>query len=160
LHRRTINYDFEVQKYSCMSNGRPDPTTVRFGKSAAAALQRRRDYLVKQGLVEERNGTTRYRKTLLNTLRQQELQTAGEKIAKESKLTFIQTSNGERFEGVYRKPIHLASGKFSIIEKSKEFTLVPWRLTLERQRGKSVAGMIRGASVSFDFSKKRGIGIG
>ena len=110
-------------------------------------------------MAEERNGTVHYRKNLLNMLRQQELQTEGDKIAKENKLTFVQTSNGECFEGVYRKPIHLASGKFAIIEKSKDFTLVPWRPALERQRGKSVAGMIRGASVSFDFSKKRGIGI-
>ena len=130
----------------------------RFGKAATAALQRRQDHLIEQGLAEDRGGTIRYRKNLLNMLRQQELQTAGEKIARERKSTFVQTSDGERFEGVYRKPIHLASGKFAIIEKSKEFTLVPWRPALERQRGKTVAGAIRGASVSFDFSKKRGIG--
>jgi len=132
----------------------------RFGKAATAALQRRQDHLVEQGWAEDRGGTIRYRKNLLNMLRQHELQTAGEKIAKESKSTFVQTSRGERFEGVYRKPVHLASGKFAIIEKSKEFTLVPWRPALERQRGKTVAGAIRGTSVSFDFSKKRGIGIG
>jgi len=132
----------------------------RFGKAVMAALQRRQDHLIEQGWAEERDGPIRYRKNLLNMLRQHELQTAGEKIAKESKSTFVQTSNGERFEGVYRKSVHLASGKFAIIEKSKEFTLVPWRPALERQRGKTVAGAIRGASVSFDFSKKRGIGIG
>lgn len=54
----------------------------------------------------------------------------------------------------------LASGKFAIIEKSKEFTLVPWRAALERQRGKAVSGIVRGSAVSFDFSKKHGIGIG
>jgi len=75
-------------------------------------------------------------------------------------LTFVQTSNGERFEGVYRKPVHLASGKLAVIEKSKEFTLLPWRVALERQRGKMVAGAIRGSSVSFEFGKKRGMGIG
>ena len=132
----------------------------RFGKAVKAALQRRQDHLIEEGLAEERGGTIRYRKNLLNMLRQRELQTAGEKIAKESKSTFVQTSNGERFEGVYRKPVHLASGKFAIIEKSKEFTLVPWRPVLERQRGKTVVGAIRGTSVSFEFSKKWGIGIG
>jgi len=132
----------------------------RLGKAATAALQRRQDQLVEQGWAEDRGGTIRYQKNLLNMLRQRELQTEGEKIAKERKSTFVQTYNGERFEGVYRKPVHLASGKFAIIEKSKEFTLVPWRPALERQRGKVVAGAIRGASVSFEFGKKRGMGIG
>jgi len=131
----------------------------RFSKAASVALQRRQDHLIEEGLAEDRGGTIRYRKNLLNMLRQRELQTAGEKIAKENKSTFVQASNGDRFEGVYRKPTHLASGKFAIIEKSKEFTLVPWRAALERQRGKVVAGVIRGSSVSFDFSKKRGIGL-
>ena len=132
----------------------------RFGKAATVALQRRRDHLVEQGWGEERNGAIQLRKNLLKMLRQRELQSAGEKIAMESKTTFVQTSNGGRFEGVYRKPFHLASGKFAIIEKSKEFTLVPWRPALERQRGKFVAGVVRGTAVSFDFGKKRGVGIG
>ncbi len=133
---------------------------TRFGKAATVALQRRQEYLIEQGWAEDQNGTIRYRKNLLNLLRQREVQVTGEKIAKENKSTFVQTSNGGRFDGVYRKPVHLASGKFAIIEKSKEFTLVPWRPALERQRGKTVAGAIHGTSVSFDFSKKRGIGIG
>jgi type IV secretory pathway VirD2 relaxase len=131
----------------------------QFGKAVTAALQRRQDHLIEQGWAGDRGGTIRYRRYLLNMLRQRELQTAGEKIAKESKSTFVQTSNGEHFEGVYRKSVHLASGKFAIIEKSKEFTLVPWRAVLERQRGKTVAGAIRGATVSFDLSKKRGLGL-
>ena len=30
---------------------------------------------------------------------------------------------------------------------------------LERQRGRVVSGVVRGSSVSFDFTKKRGIGL-
>lgn len=116
--------------------------------------------MIEQGLADEQDGKIRYRRNLLNTLRQRDLQVVGEKIAKESKSTFVPTADGERFDGVYRRPRHLASGKFAIIEKSKEFTLVPWRAALERQRGKTVAGAIRGSSVSFDFSKKWGIGVG
>jgi len=97
---------------------------------------------------------------MLYVLQQRELQAAGNRIAKESKSTFVQTSDGERFEGVYRRSVHLASGKFAIVEKSKEFTLVPWRRVLEHQRGKPVSGVVRGATASFDFTKKRGVGIG
>ena len=59
-----------------------------------------------------------------------------------------------------RQPVWLASGKYTVIKKSKKFTLIPWRPVLSRQRGKMVGGVIRGSFVSFDFGKKRGIGIG
>jgi hypothetical protein len=93
-------------------------------------------------------------------LRRRELAAAGEKLAKETGLAFTETQDGDRIDGAYKRSIRLASGKFAVIEKSKEFTLVPWRSVLERQRGKMVGGVMRGSSVSFDFAKKRGIGIG
>jgi hypothetical protein len=102
----------------------------------------------------------RYQRNLLKLLRQREVADAGDKLAKQTGLAFAPTRDGERFEGVYRKSVRLASGKFAIIEKSKEFTLVPWRSVLERQRGQKVGGVMRGATVSFEFGKKRGIGIG
>ena len=54
----------------------------------------------------------------------------------------------------------LASGKYTVIKKSKKFTLIPWRPVLSRQCDKMVGGVMRGSSVSFDFTKKREIGIG
>lgn len=132
----------------------------RFGKAVKTAQQARQNYLIEQGLAEEESGSIRYRRNLLYTLQQRELQTSGNRIAKESKSTFVQTSDGDRFEGAYSRPVHLASGKFAVVEKSKEFTLVPWRHALEQQRGKTISGVMRGATASFDFTKKRGIGIG
>ena len=84
---------------------------------------------------------------------------AADRLSKELGKSFAAPLDGERIEGVYRRPLRLASGKFAVIEKSKEFTLVPWRAALERQRGKVVGSVVRGSSVSFDFGKKRGIGI-
>ena len=93
-------------------------------------------------------------------MRRRELAAAGEKLAQEMRLDFVETQDGSRIEGVYRRSVHLASGKFAVIEKSKEFTLVPWRPVLERQRDKIVGGVMRGTSASFDFGKRRGVGIG
>jgi hypothetical protein len=45
-----------------------------------------------------------------------------------------------RIEGIYRRHVDLASGRFAVIEKSREFTLVLWRPVLERNLGKSVSG--------------------
>ena len=131
----------------------------RFGEAVKTAQHARQNYLVEQGLAEEENGSILYRRNLLNTLQQRELQMSGNQIAKESKSTFVQISDGERFDGVYNRPVHLASGKFAIIEKSKEFTLVPWRPALERQRGKFVTAIQRETVGSFGFSQKRGASI-
>ncbi|UJQ94136.1 DUF3363 domain-containing protein [Mariluticola halotolerans] len=131
----------------------------RFGKTVEDALLRRQDHLVEQGLAEWDGKSTRYQRNLLMLLQRRELLSAGERLAAEMKLEFVEAHDGQHISGIYKRPVHLASGKFAIIEKSKEFTLVPWRPVLERQLGKTVAGIVKGPSVSFDFSKKKGIGI-
>lgn len=131
----------------------------RFGAEAGDAMRRRQEHLVDQGLAELKNDGVRYRRNLLRLLRQRELVAAGDRLAKENGLSFVETPEGTRAEGVYRRSIQLASGKFAMLEKSKEFTLVPWRPVLERQRGKMVSGVVRGSSVSFDFSRKKGLGL-
>ncbi|MEE9454645.1 MAG: DUF3363 domain-containing protein [Paracoccaceae bacterium] len=139
-----------------------EPTELRgdrFGKSAKEALRRRQEYLVETGLAERKSETIRYQRNLLMTLRRRELASVGNKLYKEMNLKFMEAKDGERIEGIYKQPVHLASGKFAIITKSKEFTLVPWRAALERQRGKLVRGIPRGSVVSFDFGNKRGVGI-
>ena len=132
----------------------------RFGADVAEALSQRQEQLIAQDLAERDGQTMRYQRNLLKLLRQREVADAGDKLAKETGLAFAPTGDGERFEGVYRKPVRLGSGKFAVIEKSKEFTLVPWRPVLERQRGQIVGGVMRGATASFEIGKKRGIGIG
>ena len=132
----------------------------RFGKAAADALARRRDHLIEQGLAEPNGEHILYRRNLLAQLRRREIASAGARIAQETGMTFVETRDGERIEGIYRRSLRLASGKIAVIEKGREFTLVPWRAVLERRLGQSVAGIMRGASVSFDLARKRGIGIG
>ena len=131
----------------------------RFGADVAEALNQRQEQLIAENLAERDGQTMRYQRNLLKLLRQREMANAGEKLSKEMGLTFSPTRDGDRIEGVYRRPVRLASGKFAVIEKSREFTLVPWRPVLERQRGKAIGGVMRGASASFEFGKKRGMGI-
>ena len=132
----------------------------RFAATVTEALERRTDHLVDEGLARRDGRTVRFQRNLLRVLRQRELATTGDKLAKEMGLEFVSPQDGMRIEGVYKRPVQLASGKFAVIVKSKEFTLVPWRPVLERQRGKMVGGVMRGSSVSFEFGKKHGIGMG
>ena len=131
-----------------------------FGADVAEALSHRKEHLIAQDLAERDGQKMRYQRNLLKLLRQREVAHAGEKLSKEMGLSFSPTQDGDRIDGVYRRPVRLASGKFAVIEKSKEFTLVPWRPVLERQRGQTVGGVMRGTTASFEFGKKRGMGIG
>ncbi|MDA4848845.1 DUF3363 domain-containing protein, partial [Hoeflea poritis] len=131
----------------------------RFGSQAKSALQCRQEVLIEQGLAVRQDEGVRYRRNLLSLLRRRELAAAGEKLATEIGLSFVATPDGTHAEGIYRRSIQLASGKFAILEKSREFNLVPWRLVLERQRGKMIRGVVRGATASFELSRKRGIGL-
>ncbi|PHR58594.1 MAG: hypothetical protein COA43_10055 [Robiginitomaculum sp.] len=58
---------------------------------------------------------------------------------------------------MYSKYIDRPSGKYAIIERAKDFTLVPWRDVLERNRGKAVSGIIRNGNVSWTLGKGRGV---
>jgi len=46
------------------------------------------------------------------------------------------------------------------VERSREFTLVPWRPVIEKQLGRQVSALVRGDGVSWEFGRKRGLGIG
>ena len=132
----------------------------RFGTAVTEALKWRTDHLVKEGLAENEGQTLRFSRNLLRVLRQREIAATGDKLARETGLEFLPPQDGMRIEGVYKRSVQLASGKFAVIGKSKEFTLVPWRPALERRRGKMVGAVMRGSTMSFDFGKKRGVGIG
>ena len=139
---------------------RPEPLrAIGFGREADEAIERRRRWLLQQGFAEQTDGRTVYQRNLLSQLQHRELRAAAERLSKELGKPFTEFLDGERIDGVYRRPERLVSGKFAVIEGSKEFALVPWRPVLERRRGRGVGGWVRGSSVSFDFGKKRDMGI-
>ena len=126
-----------------------------FGKDARAALVRRQQWLIEQGLAERDQDQIVYRANLLNVLRRRELNRVGGQLSKELGLAYAETRPGERVEGIYRRHVHLVSGRFALIEKSREFTLVPWRPVLERSLGKPVMGIPRADTISWTIGRQR-----
>jgi hypothetical protein len=49
----------------------------------------------------------------------------GGQLSNELGLAYAETRPGERVEGIYRRYVDLASGRFAVIEQSRDFTLVP-----------------------------------
>jgi type IV secretory pathway VirD2 relaxase len=129
-----------------------------FGHEVRKALQDRRAWLVQEGFARQETTRTAYRRDMLSALRDQELAHAGGELAASLGKRYVAATSGH-IEGVYRGPAQLVSGKFAIVERSREFTLVPWRPVLEREFGKPVHGIVRGDNVSWTVGRQRGPGI-
>ncbi|MBO9712479.1 relaxase/mobilization nuclease RlxS [Sphingomonas sp.] len=135
---------------------RPEPLRdAGFGREVRTALDVRRQWLVEQGLAEERDGQLRVRVNLLAALQRRELLRVADQLSDELGRPFAEARNGERIEGRLARRLDLTSGQFALIEKSKEFTLVPWRPALEKQIGKEVGGIMRDDGVNWRFGRGR-----
>jgi type IV secretory pathway VirD2 relaxase len=135
-------------------------TTVGFGREVRDALQRRRQWLLAEGLAREENGAFVVRANLLATLQRRELIRVAGQLSTELGLPYTETKPGDRIVGIYRRPVELASGRFALIEKARDFTLAPWRLVLERTPGRPVSGIARADGVSWSLRRDRGLDIG
>ena len=136
---------------------RPEPLRdAGFGREARDALARRRQWLIEQDLArEDENGRTVYRANLLAQLRRRDLARAAGQLSDELGLVYAEAKAGERIEGTYRRAIDLASGRFAVVERAKDFTLVPWRPVLERSVGKAVSGIARDEGISWTLGRQR-----
>jgi type IV secretory pathway VirD2 relaxase len=118
-----------------------------FGAKVADAVRARRQWLVEQGLADKSQ--------MLEVLRRRELMRIAGQLSRELGVGFVEAKPGIPIEGTYRRSVLVGAARMALIENSHEFTLVPWRPVLERQLGKEVAGMMRGAEISWRFGRQR-----
>ncbi|MBO9623940.1 MAG: relaxase/mobilization nuclease and DUF3363 domain-containing protein [Sphingomonas sp.] len=136
----------------------PAPRPLRdagFGAAVRDARQRRQQWLVAQGFAEEAEGGVVYRKDMLAALRRRELLRVANALSEELGLTFREAPSGMPVEGIYRRPVDLLSGRHALLERSHEFTLVPWRPVLDRHVGKKVSGIVRSDGISWSIGRER-----
>ncbi|MBC9030775.1 relaxase/mobilization nuclease and DUF3363 domain-containing protein [Sphingomonas sp. JC676] len=127
-----------------------------FGAAARDAQRQRIRWLMARGLAEQGDGAPVFRANLVEVLRRRELLRVAGQLSGELGLCFVEAKPGDPVEGVLRRHVDLASGRCGVVEKSKEFTLVPWRPVLERQLGKPVAGVMREHGISWTIGRGRG----
>jgi type IV secretory pathway VirD2 relaxase len=143
-----------------VSESRETTSNSGFGREMREAMKRRQQWLIEQGLAQEEQNQIIYRANMLSALQRREVSRAAGQISEQLGLHYVETRAGDPVEGILRKSIELASGKFAVIEKSREFTLVPWRPVLERHIGKQVSGIMRSDGISWTIGRQKGIGIG
>jgi hypothetical protein len=131
-----------------------------FGAEIKTALNRRRQWLISQGLGQlDGQGLFQPKPKLFETLRRREYEQATQALSKELGLPHNAPMEGEQISGTYIKPATLASGKYAIIQKAQEFTLVPWRPDMEPMRGKAITGTASAQGIQWEWGPRRGLGI-
>jgi type IV secretory pathway VirD2 relaxase len=137
-------------------------SSAGYGALVQTALGCRQQWLGSQGLGQfGSEGEFRPIPQLLNQLRARDLVSASDRLSKELNLKAWQPMEGENISGTYLRAVTLASGKFAIVQRAHEFTLVPWQSQLEQRLGKSVQGTADANGISWDLgTRQRGLGIG
>jgi len=134
----------------------PEPARdAGFGHDLRDAQARRRQWLVAQGFAQENGGSTTFSNGMIAVLQRRELLRVAGQLADELKMPYREAAEGARIDGIYRRPVDLVSGRFVLIERARDFTLVPWRPALDRQVGKSVSGLMRGDGISWSIGRGR-----
>ena len=131
-----------------------------FGAEVREAMDHRAEHLIGQGLAERQNRGVSFSRNLIETLRRQELDAVGAKLAAEIGRPFNKSGTGEYVAGAYQRRIALASGRFAMIDDGLGFQLVPWSPSLEKQLGRHVSGLARSdGGIDWSFGRKRGLGL-
>jgi len=135
------------------------PLSIRdagFGRDVRAAMADRQQWLVEQQLADVEGDRIRLRANAIMTLQRRDLLRTGGNLEGELGKSFVETRAGEPIEGRLVRRVDVASGQFALVEKSREFTLVPWRQTLQRQLGEQIGGIMRADGVNWRFGRGRG----
>lgn len=123
-----------------------------FGADVEKAKLERMIFLKSQQLLSKSGAVT---KDTLSQLESLDLKAAGEALSKEIDKPYVDAPRKGSLSGTFRKTVERPSGKYAVIEKSKEFTLVPWRETMNRNLGRSIQGTLDGRTISWTLIKGR-----
>lgn len=126
-----------------------------FGRELRQAEAQRRQWLIAQSLADDQDGAVQLRANVIAALQRRELLRVAAQLSQELGLDYREARAGARIEGTLRRRVDMTSGKFALVERARDFTLVPWRPTLERQLGRPVSGIMREGGISWAFGRQR-----
>ncbi|HEX7854654.1 MAG TPA: relaxase/mobilization nuclease RlxS [Sphingobium sp.] len=139
-----------------LTSGSPPPIRdAGFGREVRDAMAARRQWLVEQQLADGDQASVRLRANALAILQRRELLRVAGQLSREMGVPFVEARTGDRIEGRIVRRVDLVSDRFALVEKSHEFTLVPWRPMLERQLGEQVTGIMRRDGITWRFGRGR-----
>lgn len=144
-----------------LASAMPKRLSGGFGADVRKSLVQRQAWLVEQGLAQTEGQGVRLRRNLLLLLQQREFDRTAQQVAEETGLRHVKPQSGEQIEGICRRSVMVGDQRYAVIEKAREFSLVPWRPVLERAVGKPVSGVMREGPISWTIgARTRGLDIG
>lgn len=120
------------------------------GKSMAKRIE------ALEGLGVSRNEDETFGDKALKDLQAIDLKDAAEGLSSDIGKSYSPLGKHREVDGIYREAIERPSGKFAVIERSREFTLVPWRPIMERRLGRSISGRVSAGGISWDVVGRAG----
>ena len=132
---------------------KPDLSSGGFGGKVQQALAQRRNWLLRQGLILKKGSKVIYPKSLANQLIRRELTKIATGISDKTGKHYMPMKDKGEVSGTYVRKLNLRSGHYAVLEKSKEFTLVPWRNVMDRAMGQPLAGMISRGKINWEIGR-------
>lgn len=129
--------------------------TRGFGSEIEEARAAQRAFLHRQGKLKEAG--QKIDDKVLATLERRDLEDNAKALTQKLGKPFTQAPQSGRISGQYVERIDRPSGRYAVIERAKDFSLVPWREVMDRNLGKRISGMIRGRQISWTLTRGRGI---
>jgi type IV secretory pathway VirD2 relaxase len=126
-----------------------------FGREVRTAMALRRQWLVDEEYADAAEGRLTYRQGSFAALQRRELLRLARGLATDLGKEFSERGQGEVIEGTISRRIDAAGGCYALVEKAKQFTLVPWKAVLDRHVGKEVSGIVRERGISWTIGRGR-----
>lgn len=127
-----------------------------FTREFEAALQRRRLFLIEQGVMGRTDMALS--PDALDRLASRELQSTAHRLEQQLGRPVL-TQLGAHVEGVYARRVDLAQGRYALLRQRETAQLVPWRPALEQFAGRHVQGIVRGQLISWGLWRGRTVGL-
>src|SRR3546814_17637962 len=92
---------------------------------------------------------------MLAALQRRELLRVAGQLSDETGVPFAEARVNEPIQGRLVRAIDMTSARHALIERSRDFTLVPWRAALERHIGQSVSGIMTEGGLNWPLARQR-----
>ncbi|MEL6824819.1 MAG: DUF3363 domain-containing protein [Pseudomonadota bacterium] len=128
------------------------------GGDVRTAMDERMKRHFQRGIVSDRDAKE-LTDEHLQLLQKEGMLHASLDIAKETGLTYRAVEPGDRIEGTFKRIHQTAHAKFAVIDRGREFSLVPWKRDLEQLRDRHIEiTMSRSRDIAWTLGRTRGLG--
>lgn len=124
-----------------------------FGDKVSQAIIQRRSWLLRQELIQQNGDKFIYPKNFQSALVNRDLAKIGATISSQTGKRYSLLQGKGEVSGTYIRKLNLRSGQYAVLEKSKEFTLVPWRPVMERAKGQVISGMVSRGNINWTIGR-------